>query len=160
MQMTGKILVPIDGSYLSKIAYDQALKLAKMINGNVTLIHVLAPVIFDFQSFGYPYIDPPYNISRKGNKRIMKSILNGLAGKGIKEGISVSSTIVEGQVAGEIIRMSRNYDLIIMGLLGHSALARLLFGSNAEKVARKANCPVMLVKEISKKGRKMLVEVS
>ena len=160
MRMSKRILVPIDGSDLSKLAYDQAIKLAKRINANVTLIHVLEPIIFDFESFGYPYIDPPYNISRKGNKRIMESILNGLAGKGKKEGISVSSTIVKGQVANEIIRMSRNYDLIIMGLLSHSALSRLLFGSNAEKVARKATCPVMLVKEINKKGRKMLGEAS
>ena len=160
MKMSKRILVPIDGSDLSKLAYDQAIKLAKVINGNVTLIHVLEPIKYDFQNFGYPYIDPPYNISRKGNKRIMESILNGLAGKGKKEGISVSSTIVEGQVASEIIRNSSHYDLIIMGLLSHSTLSRLLFGSNAEKVARKATCPVMLVKEINKKGRKKLVKVS
>jgi len=160
MKMPKKILVPMDGSKISKLAYDQAIKLAKRINANVTLIHVLEPINFDFESFGYPYIDPPYNISEKGNKIIMKLILNGLAGEGKKEGINVGSTIVEGQVANEIIRMSRNYDIIIMGLLSHSALSRLLFGSNAEKVARKANCPVMLIREIYKKGKKMLGEVS
>ena len=160
MKISKRILVPIDGSKLSKLAYSQAIKLAKRINANVTLIYVLEPIKYDFQNFGYPYIDPLYYISRKGNKRFMRSILNGLAGEGKKEGINVGSTIVEGQVASEIIRNSSHYDLIIMGLFGHSVLSRLFFGSNAEKVARKAECPVMLMKEISKKDRKMLVEVS
>ena len=92
MEISKRILVPIDGSTISKLAYDQAIKLAKKINGKVTLIHILEPITYDYQPIDYPYVIPPYkpyNIYRKENKRIMKSILNGLVGKGKKEGINV-----------------------------------------------------------------------
>ena len=40
----------------------------------------------------------------------------------------------------------RGCDLIVMGTHGRSWLKRLLFGSVAEEVVRRARCPVMVVK--------------
>ena len=39
-----------------------------------------------------------------------------------------------------------NFDLIVIGTHGRSGLAHMLLGSVAEKVVRKANCPVLTVR--------------
>ena len=41
---------------------------------------------------------------------------------------------------------SEKIDLIIMGTHGRSPMAHLLMGSVAEKVVRKAPCPVLIVR--------------
>ena len=38
-------------------------------------------------------------------------------------------------------------DLIIIATHGHSGMEQVLFGSTAEKVVRKAPCPVLVVRE-------------
>jgi len=43
MERYKKILVPFDGSKLSKLAFEQALSLAKMIEGEVCAIHIIEP---------------------------------------------------------------------------------------------------------------------
>jgi len=55
---------------------------------------------------------------------------------------------VEGDVATEILRLAQETgsDLIVMGTHGRTGLARLLMGSVAEQVVRKAPCPVLTVK--------------
>ncbi len=57
---------------------------------------------------------------------------------------------VEMMVGRDYIRIlefaeAMNVDLIILGRHGHSAFGKLLFGNVTEKVARHANCPVMIV---------------
>ncbi len=56
--------------------------------------------------------------------------------------------LVEGDPATEILRIAQdtNSDLIVMGTHGRSGLGRLLMGSVAEQVVRKASCPVLTVK--------------
>jgi nucleotide-binding universal stress UspA family protein len=48
----------------------------------------------------------------------------------------------------EIIRYARaeNIDLIVMGSLGLGPVGHMLMGSVAEKVVRKAPCPVLTVR--------------
>jgi len=53
-----------------------------------------------------------------------------------------------GDPAAEILRVAQaiNSDLIVMGTHGRTGLGRLLMGSVAEQVVRKAACPVLTVK--------------
>lgn len=54
-----------------------------------------------------------------------------------------------GRVAAEILDAADEIscDLIVMGSHGRSALGRVVFGSVAEAVLRKATCPVITVRE-------------
>ena len=54
----------------------------------------------------------------------------------------------EGTAFVEIIRYARDHqiDLIVMGTHGRSGLAHVLLGSVAERVVRKAPCPVLTVR--------------
>jgi nucleotide-binding universal stress UspA family protein len=64
------------------------------------------------------------------------------------EGISVDVKIRQGVPYREIVQEAEDgeYDLIVLGARGKSRLKEFLYGSNAEKVVRRAHCSVYLVK--------------
>ncbi len=55
--------------------------------------------------------------------------------------------VCEGIPAREILRFAKKQDvsLIVIGTHGRTGLPRLIFGSVAEKVVRRAHCPVFTV---------------
>jgi nucleotide-binding universal stress UspA family protein len=63
---------------------------------------------------------------------------------GIRD-LRVETKLVEGSPAKEILKAAREIkpELIVMGTHGRTGLGRLLMGSIAEKVVRKADCPVL-----------------
>ena len=65
----------------------------------------------------------------------------------VEECINIETDILEGKAFAEIIRKARedDVDLIVMGSHGRSGLEHILIGSVAEKVTRKAPCPVLVV---------------
>lgn len=66
--------------------------------------------------------------------------------EGAMLGLNVRSMIVKGSPSNEIIRLSNDYDLIVMGTLGRTGLAHLRLGSVAERTVRHARCPVLVVR--------------
>jgi nucleotide-binding universal stress UspA family protein len=56
--------------------------------------------------------------------------------------------VVRGVPFVEIIRIAkeRHVDLIVIGTHGRTGIDHMLFGSTAEKVVRKASCPVLTVR--------------
>jgi len=66
----------------------------------------------------------------------------------IIKGVDFEQRILKGDPAHEIIRLAERekIDLIVMGTHGRRGLSRLLMGSVAEWVMRRANCPVLTVR--------------
>jgi nucleotide-binding universal stress UspA family protein len=62
--------------------------------------------------------------------------------------LEVRHRLAEGDPAEEILRAAEEEgaDLIVMGTHGRGGLSRLLMGSVAEAVMRKALCPVLTVR--------------
>jgi len=81
-------------------------------------------------------------------------------------GVTLEVQLEEGHAAVEILRMAEKVrcDLIVLGSHGRTGLRRLLTGSVAEEVLRRAPCPVLVVKhppaEISRAESPPLVEGS
>ena len=145
-----KLLVPIDGSELSDLAFDHAIALAKLTNATITNVHVLEPLKYTFN--GELEVMDAIEVIESSSEKEARSLLDKYHKKGEKEGIEIKSLLIKGKAAHEIIRMSFDYDLIIMGTLGRNIFASIIIGSKTEKVARHARCPVMLVRN-SKKDR-------
>jgi nucleotide-binding universal stress UspA family protein len=53
--------------------------------------------------------------------------------------------VAEGNVATEILAEAASADMLVLGTHGRSGLEHLMLGSVAEKVVRKAKCPVMTI---------------
>ncbi len=71
------------------------------------------------------------------------------AGKYVPEKLKATTEVISGRPFLEIIRIAkeRKSDLIVIGTHGRGALKQVLLGSVAEKVVRKAPCPVLSVRD-------------
>jgi nucleotide-binding universal stress UspA family protein len=133
------ILIPTDFSPRSEYALSLACAVAKDHGANVTVMHVLPPPIAVFASGIVP---PEPEETRDEIKAKLRAITSPAPG------IRLERLLAEGEPASEILRIAaeRKCDMIVMGTHGWTGVTRLLMGSVAEKVVRKAPCAVLTVK--------------
>jgi nucleotide-binding universal stress UspA family protein len=146
MQNIKKILVPVDFSENSRIALDWAMSFADKLDAKVILFHAL-----DMPAELKERAERHKLLNKDAQKRVKEEAgkyLLAFADKYDEDRISVAPEIAEGKPFVEIIKAARNYDvdLIVMGTHGRTGLQKMLIGSVAEKVVRKAPCPVLTVK--------------
>lgn len=141
-----KVLVPIDFSDYSKSALKYAISLTKIFNAEIILIYVVEPVIYP-PDFSMGQIAIP-TVTSEWDERA-KEELNKLAKTEFTDAANVKTIVKTGKPFVEIIETAReeNIDLIIIATHGHSGVEHILFGSTAEKVVRKAPCPVLTLRE-------------
>ena len=146
MEQIKKILVPIDFSDYSKNALKYAAQFAKQFNAKIYLIYVVEPMIYpaDFSmgQVAIPSTDIDlHSRAEEELKKLSKEIVNGNS--------KVEVLTKTGKPFVEIIESAsaNDIDLIIIATHGHTGVEHLLFGSTAEKVVRKAPCPVLTLRE-------------
>ena len=141
-----KVLVPIDFSDYSKSALKYAVNFAKIFKADMFLIYVVEPIIYP-PDFSMGQIAIP-SVSTEWDERA-KEELDKLAKTEISSDVNVKTIIKTGKPFVEIIETAteENIDLIIIATHGHSGVEHILFGSTAEKVVRKAPCPVLTLRE-------------
>jgi nucleotide-binding universal stress UspA family protein len=134
------ILHPTDFSERSQDAFRLACSLARDHLAKLVIVHVLPPP----QTVAYEAM-PMLPMYLPGYRKELESKLRELK---VPTGVAVEYRLEEGFAASEIVRMATEIpcDLIVMGTHGRSGLGRLLLGSVAEQVLRKAPCPVLTVK--------------
>lgn len=144
-KMINNILVPIDFSDYSKNALKYAVEFAKGFSAKLYLVYVVEPMIYpaDF-SMGQIAI-PSTDIDL--HARAEEELKN--LSKSINSSLVVETIIKTGKPFVEIIETAKekDIDLIIIATHGHTGVEHLLFGSTAEKVVRKAPCPVLTLRE-------------
>jgi nucleotide-binding universal stress UspA family protein len=145
MMRIKRILVPIDFSEYSKNAFRYAIEFARSFEAELILVYVVEPVVYpsDF-SFGQVALPSMENeMFSLGRQQ-----LDQLIAREIGEGISARSIVRSGKPFVEIIHTAREEeaDLVIIATHGHSGIEHVLFGSTAEKVVRKAPCPVLSIR--------------
>ena len=139
-----RILCAIDFSDCSLAALRYATTLAAPRGANVTALHVMEwpPVVHD------PLLGPPtdltgYRMAAEaiGRQRLHNTVVE-LSLEGVEEIVS------GGKPHHEILRIAeqRGTDLIVLGIHGRNPVGRMLFGSTAEPVVRRATCPVLTVR--------------
>ncbi|MFA4923110.1 MAG: universal stress protein [Ignavibacteriaceae bacterium] len=141
-----KILVPIDFSDFSKSALKYAVTFAQQYHSKLILVYVMEPVIYP-PDFSMGQITLP-TVNFEMDKRA-KEELDKLAETEIGSLVQVQTVIKTGKPFVEIIETAKeeDADLIIISTHGHSGVEHILFGSTADKVIRKAPCPVLTLRE-------------
>ncbi len=134
------ILHPTDFSDCSDYALRVACMLAGEAGGHLILLHVEPlPTIL----YGEGVVPPdPDRFHREAWRKLEQIQVPA-------SNVAVVRRLEEGMPAEEILRVAKdeNADMIIMGTHGRRGLARLVMGSVAELVVRRANCPVLTVKK-------------
>lgn len=138
-----RILVPIDFSEYSLGALDYARRFAKTFGAELLLLHVVEPTVYP-ADFGFGQIGIP-NLEEELRKHSSEE-LERLRKK--TSDVPTRCSVRTGKPFWEIIESAREEkaDLIIIASHGHTGVEHILFGSTAEKVVRKAHCPVLTVR--------------
>lgn len=140
-----KILVPIDFSTSSYNALSYAVEFGKVFSSEIFLIHVVETLLYppDF-SMGIVTL-PTFtaDINQHAEEELKKS-----CEKYIGDLLPSKCIVRAGKPFIEICNIAEEekIDLIIISSHGNSGVEHILFGSTAEKVVRKAPCPVLTLK--------------
>jgi nucleotide-binding universal stress UspA family protein len=140
-----RILHPTDFSPAAAAAFEFACALARDHNASLILLHVAQQPVTNIA--GMPVVPPsPPQINRKGLDAQLRAIA------AANPQLRVECSLREGEPAGTIVNVARDRacDAIVMGTHGWTGLSRLLMGSVAEQVVRRATCPVVTVKSPAK----------
>jgi nucleotide-binding universal stress UspA family protein len=134
-----RIVVGIDFNEPSLAALEYARSLAASFGGSVSVIHVIPPVPTEVFTYSREMVE---NWERTAYERLWT--LFPAAERTARQG-RVEVRI--GPPVDEILTFAdeRNADLIILGTHGRGPLTHLFLGSVAERVVRRARCPVLTV---------------
>ncbi len=142
-----KILFATDFSENSKWALTYALSFAKKYDAKIFILHVIQQPSYPLGMYTEISFDAMDKFNRNVSEVTEKEMKN-LCEKELGWFKNFESIIVSGTPFLEIIRSAREKeaDLIVVGTHGRTGLDHALFGSTAEKVVRKAPCPVLSVR--------------
>ncbi|MDZ7315618.1 MAG: universal stress protein [candidate division KSB1 bacterium] len=138
-----RLLVPTDFTEPSSKALHLACGLLEE-GGTIFLLHVIEglvqPAFFAADGELIYEITPQI---RDNSEALLKQ-----SASQVPAGIDVQTVTLEGSIAHEILEYAetQSIDLIVMGTHGQNALSHLFIGSEANRVIRKACCPVITVK--------------
>lgn len=139
-----RILCPVDFSDTSHHALEHAAALAGWYESRLTVLHVIAPAFFEppvlFADFAGP-------VPSAEDRAYLAERVRSWAAAASPPGLAVETLLQQGPPARRILEYATadRSDLIVLGTHGRTGFEHLLLGSVAEKVLRKARCPVLTV---------------
>lgn len=139
------IIVPIDFSEQSENALKVAASLARKYDSEILVLHMLElneAMISSSEGF---HPEQTVFLLKLAEKRIMKFLDKPY----LKDVRKITPIIKHFKVFGEVNDVADKHkaDIIIMGSHGTDGLREIFVGSNAEKVVRNSNIPVLVIKD-------------
>jgi len=139
-----RILCPVDFSDGSRAAVDRAVALARPTKAAIIGLFVL------------PFVFPGVEEASSGPRPVAPDVgvvsavtedLDDFFRPAREAGLAVRARVKSGDCVGQILQQAQetDADVIVMGTHGRSEFARLVLGSVAASVLRKAPCPVLTV---------------
>ncbi len=135
------VLLATDFSEASEIAFETAIDLCKTLAASLSILHV----------FEYNETVPPQQTGQPLGFEVLyqeaEHSLNHLRQTARQSGVLCESEIAGGLAVSTILETAEKQktDLLVLGTNAARGLERLVFGSTAETILRKASCPVMTV---------------
>lgn len=137
------ILCPVDFSDHSREAVEYAVEFARVSKSTLYLVHVVPA--FEYAGYLDEYLPLPtdefYEELVKQSEEELRKLSENAAG------VEVRTMVRRGTPYAEIVAFAREAkaDLIVLSSHGRSGIREFFFGSTAEKVLRKAHCPVLII---------------
>ena len=139
-----RILCSVDFSDFSRRALDLAFALAARSGAEITALHVTAASFPPMAAF--PEIPALFPLDAAVMERLGAELASFVAPSRTPD-VALRTVVAEGAPVTTILREAeaQGADLIVMGTHGVGGFERWVLGSVAEKVLRKAPCPVLTV---------------
>ena len=141
------ILVPVDFSPHAEYAFTYATRLAERFGAKLALLYVVDDsfVTGGWSSEIYVPNVPELmeNLIADADRRLAT-----LKASAAALGLTAETAVIRGRPAHAIVEHAKNggFDLIVMGTHGRTGVSHVVMGSVAERVLRKAPCPVLTVR--------------
>ena len=141
MKEVKKILLPVDFSERSRGAAPYAHSLADRFQAEITLLHVITPLPYEFGALeggaimlSEIYTDRAARVELELNAFLADELA----------GCNVKRVVRDGDAAQRIVEYAHDEhsDLIVMPTHGYGTFRRFILGSNTAKVLHDAECPV------------------
>jgi len=140
-----KIIFSTDFSESSQFALPYAVDMALKYHAQLTLVHVIEPIVtpvdFAWGTYNYPDIEKQVNTYAEDS---LKKVVE----ESIPDNVTTDVVLLFGKPWREIVTYAKenSVDLIVIPTHGLSGLSHAIYGSTAEKVIRKAPCPVLTIR--------------
>jgi universal stress protein A len=142
-----RILAPVDFSACSRRALEYALGLAQKVDASVDVLHVWTLPAAVPTTAGVKSAQGSGSLEAFARSEADRQMTEFLATVEAPAGGRAPRPIVRlGVEASAILEAAKDYDLLVMGTSGRTGISRILLGSIAEQVVRKASCPVLTVR--------------
>jgi nucleotide-binding universal stress UspA family protein len=134
------ILFPTDFSHASDAALEHAAALAKQSGARLLIVHVEEPPL------AYGGGELYYGLPEPDSERILKMLEDV---RPADASVPFTHRLTMGDPASEIVRIAGEEaaQMIVLGTHGRTGMTRLLMGSVAEAIVRRAPCPVLVYRE-------------
>ena len=145
------ILFPTDFSPSSEYAQRYAVSFAKEYGAKLYVLHVIEEMTY---AVPFDMLQAPPLADFMADLEVQaQKALNEVLPEEMREALEWEPMVRRGVAFYEILRAARelDVDLIVCGTHGRTGLKHMLFGSVAEKVVRKAPCPVLSVRHPEQK---------
>ena len=141
-----QIVCCTDFSDHAEVAFQSALDLAERYQAKLYLVHVLPPVVNPMLT------DTDLMLPEHPDENLVLSLnerMQDVYASRIPEAVSCELVVRDGHVSTEIIRFieETDADLAVVGAFGLSGMGLVLFGSVTKRIAHKAPCSVMIVRD-------------
>ncbi len=156
-----RILVPTDFSVAAQDAFTYAQQFAEVLEGaTITAAHVFMPPM----ESEYPNMFPPVTELMEVREKMLSDFIQQhriTEAGSVVTSLQIEKELLIGFPADEIVQASKEYDLIVMGMTGENDLIDKVLGSVSISVAKRAECPVILVpKKTTFKGIRHMLYAS
>ena len=145
--MYQRIFVPVDDSATSRYALGEALRLAKLTQATVRLVHVV-----DLAQFGWggtEFLDAAdlQKTIKTAGEKVLQTAVSAAEEAGVPSENGLLESLGD-KIAEVLVTDAEAFhaDLVVMGTHGFSGLMHLLMGSVAEGIVKKSTMPVLLVR--------------
>jgi nucleotide-binding universal stress UspA family protein len=141
-----RILCPVDFSEFSATAYEYAYSLSRQYKAKLFVLHVMEPVVSVYRGILVPsLVEEIYSRQDSDAREQIRKLESTYAGKGVASEVVIQVGLVADSILSFV--KARDVDLVVVGTHGRRGLDRLMMGSVAERVLRRATCPVLAVRE-------------
>jgi len=137
-----KILIPLDGSKNSMRALEMAISMARQFGATITGAYSInMPPYLEFQGV---------ILANKEWNNEIKKIMADAKTVSAQNGIVFKEKLMRGDIGYNLIKLAHdkkeNFNLIVMGSRGRSAVRELFLGSVSNYVIHSSKIPVLVVK--------------
>jgi nucleotide-binding universal stress UspA family protein len=137
-----KILIALDVGPIAAHAVDVGIELGRSLKADMALIHVMGLPVPVGGDIGVPPEEITTLVTQEGRRLL----------DGVRQRLSLEASVLEflesGDPTVEIVKAAKAWpaDLIVIGSHGRGGLDRMMLGSVAEAVMRRAPCPVLVIR--------------